>query len=86
MSSRNVQPMNDNTTFITGSDNVLGAFFDITDKRFANSGEDRQGEGYIFEWSQLMGITTNHINAQPEDVGDEAKMLELVNEYMEIII
>lgn len=83
--SRNVQPMNDNTTFIRGTDHVLGAFFDIQDKRFAKSGDDPQGEGFVFEWSQTMGITTNFINADVEEVGNDERMLELVNEFIESI-
>ena len=57
--SRNIMRVTDEITIISGGDNALGRFLDITDSRYANSGKDEQGEGYVFEWSENLGITTN---------------------------
>ncbi len=77
-----LSPENETTEFIHGSDHALGAFLDITDSRFAKSGKDEQGEGYVFEWSSLFGITTNLIGATMEDLEhSQERMQELVDNF-----
>jgi len=72
------------TRFTHGSDHVLGAFLDITDSRYAGTEDDLQGEGYLFEWSSLFGITTNLIEATIEDLEhSQERMQELVDKYCE---
>lgn len=56
------------TDHVTGNDHAIGKFIDITDRRYAGCPDDEQGEGYILEWSQLFGFTTNLIGATPEDL------------------
>lgn len=80
--SRFLRKINEHTTVITGHDHALGHFIDIIDKRYANTPLDEQGEGYVFEWSQFLGITTNLIKAEPEDVQDEYRLLELTELFI----
>jgi len=48
-------------TLIYGSDHTLGGFTQITDSRYASSGKDEQGEGYVFDCDELFGTTINLI-------------------------
>lgn len=59
---------NKNTQVHRGSDHALGAFLDITDRRFASCSEDEQGEGYVMEYSTVFGFSTNLIEATVEDI------------------
>lgn len=70
------------TWFHSGMDMALGKFFDITDKRFAGTANDRQGEGYVLEWSQKWGISTNLIGAKDRDINNVERLLELVEEFI----
>lgn len=69
--------------FHFGSDHALGKFIDITDRRWAKSGKDEQGEGYVLEWSTLFGISTNLIGATLEDVEASVdRLAELTEEFI----
>lgn len=83
--SKRESSVNENTIFVNGSDDALGSFFDIIDKRYAASGKDEQGEGYVFEWSEAFNISTNLIQAQPEDIGDKEKLLGLVEMFIKTL-
>lgn len=60
-----------------GTDHAIGKFLDITDDRFAGIDADDQGEGYVFEWSEMFGITINLIGAEIEDIDNQGKLIEL---------
>lgn len=51
--SRHVKKINDNIIVYYGNDHAIGNFLDICDKRYADSGQDEQGEGYVFEHSTM---------------------------------
>lgn len=65
----------------TGTDHAIGIFVDITDDRFAGTKDDEQGEGYVFEYSELFGITKDLIKLAPEDIIDRNKVVELCNAF-----
>jgi len=69
----------------SGSDQVLGGFFDITDKRYADSDKDEQGEGYVVEWSQAFKFSTNLIGINRNELGDPSRIKELCNKFIETI-
>lgn len=60
--------LTENITIYTGNDHAIGEFLDITDKRFAGTETDEQGEGYVLEHSQAFGLTTNKIGAIESDL------------------
>jgi len=51
--SRTSKVITDNIVIHFGTDHAIGRFLDITDKRYAESGLDEQGEGYVFEHSDM---------------------------------
>jgi len=65
--SRNSKNITPSITIWYGEDHAIGKWFDVTDNHFAMSGKDEQGEGYVFEWSELFPKGTNHINYQMPD-------------------
>lgn len=66
----------------SGNDMILGKFLDITDSRFAGSEQDKQGEGYLFEWSEVFGISTNLIGLTEKSMKDEKQILHAVESYL----
>lgn len=68
--------------FYTGLDRVLGNFLDVTDSRFAGSEFDEQGEGYLFEWNERFGISTNLIGLTEETMRDGTQILVAVESYL----
>lgn len=83
--SRLVFTPNEYTSFISGSDHAIGAFLDITDTRFANSGMDRQGEGFIMEWSEMFGFSQNLIGATVSDLEDVVKLQAKVEIFIHLL-
>lgn len=65
-----------------GSDAALGRFIDFTDKRYAGTDYDKQGEGYIVEYSELFKFSTNLIGATFEDLSDINKIKELADKFL----
>jgi hypothetical protein len=57
-----------------GSDDAIGAFFDITDDRYAGSPNDKQGEGYLLEFSQLFNVTTNLADLDMDKISELNRM------------
>ena len=80
--SRNIKKINETINIIHGSDHTLGYFLDITDSRYADSGLDEQGEGYVMEWSHVLGFTRNLIGADIEDIGSNERLIELTNKFI----
>jgi len=80
--SRHIIEVNDNTDIIQGTDCAIGYFIDITDKRFAQSGKDWQGEGYLVEWNSMTGFTNNRINLRDTELRD----IEQINRKIEIFL
>lgn len=76
-----------NITVYCGDDHALGKFYDVTDQRFADSGQDQQGEGYVFQSSHLFGIDLNRINATVEQIAslDKTIISELCNNFIKTI-
>lgn len=66
--SRNTNNVNDHININHGTDHALGAWFDVTDARYAGTEQDRQGEGYVLEHSSSFGFTTNLIGLTVEDL------------------
>jgi len=62
--SRHRKIVTPSITIWYGEDHAIGKWLDITDERFAMSGKDEQGEGYVFEWSEKFPKGTNLINYQ----------------------
>lgn len=54
-------PGSEHTNYITGYDEILGNFLDITDNRYAGTINDKQGEGFVLEYSDFFKISTNLI-------------------------
>ena len=75
--SREGNKINENITVVFGNDHVLGSFIDVIDNRFAESGQDEQGEGYVCEYSTKFGISNNRIGANIEDLKNKEKIIEL---------
>ena len=80
--SRIVKPLTEHITIIYGKDHSIGNFVDITDSRFANSKDDEQGEGYIFEWSQLFGASTNLPNLKIDIRLSDDYIIKTVNKWI----
>lgn len=76
------EPESEPTRFNYGTDHAIGRFLDITDRRFAGTKDDQQGEGYLLEWSDLFGISTNLIGATVEDLKDQTKLIQLVESFL----
>jgi hypothetical protein len=79
--SRFHEELSGDVTITTGDDHALGRFMQVSDQRYARSGEDEQGEGYVLNWDQVFGFSTNLIGATREQLGDNDKILELCNEF-----
>ena len=60
--SRILEQVNDNIVVIHGNDHAIGSFLDVTDKRYAFSGKDEQGEGYVFQWSRMFNTKKKGMN------------------------
>jgi hypothetical protein len=83
--SREETPINETTQIVRGSDHALGYFIDIKDKRYANSGLDEQGEGYLVEWSTIFGFSQNKIGILQGELKDMNRVNELVDKYIETL-
>ncbi len=81
--SRHTTRLNDTTQVHSGGDHALGRFIDITDSRYADSGKDEQGEGYLVEWSQLFGFSQNQIGIKVEELPDRERIFELVDAFVD---
>ena len=77
--SRNPSRLTEDIVIVRGNDHISGYFVQIMDKRYARSGKDQQGEGYVLDWDEAFGFTTNYINAQIIDLHDDMKLIELAN-------
>ena len=83
--SRDHEPIQETTSIVRGSDHALGYFLDITDTRYANSGKDEQGEGYLVEWSAVFGFTQNQIGIKVNELKDHSRINELVDKFVETL-
>ena len=81
--SRNVRSITDTTTVAFGEDHALGGFYDIMDSRYADSGNDQQGEGYVVEWCEVFGFTTNLIGITTEGLKDPAVIEAHIVKFLE---
>lgn len=66
--ARHHKKINDQLDSWYGNDHAIGQFVDITSKTYAGSKQDEQGEGYIFEYSDMFKIGTNLANLTLEEV------------------
>jgi len=82
--SRITEPLDNNVKINRGSDPAIGYFFDVQDKRFANSGRDEQGEGFVCEFSTMFGIYNNKAGLTMADLemGEEV-IIEKCNKFIE---
>ena len=65
--SRKVKIVNENITMYYGGDHAIGKWMDVTDSRYAVNDKDEQGEGYVFETSQVFPFGNNLIGLKVED-------------------
>tara|TARA_R110000824_G_scaffold313040_1_gene499929 strand:+ start:466 stop:726 length:261 start_codon:yes stop_codon:yes gene_type:complete len=84
--SREITKINDTINVVSGVDFTIGYFIDITDSRYAESGRDEQGEGYILEWCQHFGFTNNLIKAGIDDLSSKERLIELANKFIGTIL
>lgn len=80
--SRKTINLNENITVAFGNDHMLGQFIDIMDRRYAHSGKDEQGEGYLVEWCTAFEFSQNQIGITVEDLKDAPKVIELCNKFV----
>ena len=80
--SRKTLELQKDTDVHYGGDHAIGTFIDITDRRYANSGKDEQGEGYIVEWSEKFGFNTNLIGITAEELRNSSDTIRLVNKFI----
>lgn len=80
--SRRTHNVNENITVAYGNDHMLGQFIDIMDNRYASSGKDEQGEGYLVEWCSASEFSQNQIGITLEGLKDEATVIELCNKFV----
>ena len=80
--SRRIHNINNNISVAYGADHMLGQFIDIMDRRYAESGKDEQGEGYIVEWSEAFKFSQNQIGITLEGLKDEATVIELCDKFI----
>jgi hypothetical protein len=80
--SRKIHNINENISVAYGADHALGQFIDIMDRRYAESGKDEQGEGYLVEWCGAFQFSQNHIDITLEGLKDEAKIIELCDKFV----
>ena len=79
--SREYTQLSPPVSVIGGSDHAIGCFIDVTDRRYADSGKDKQGEGYVMEWSELFGFTTNLIGLTKEDLSNREIIIEKADAF-----
>lgn len=82
--SRNTQTPNENISIHSGSDHAVGWFIQISDKRFAGTPQDHQGEGYVLDYDRF-GFGTNLIGATEKDLGDIDKLMELTEAFIKTL-
>ena len=80
--SRKVHNINQNISVAYGNDHALGKFIDIMDRRYAVSGKDEQGEGYLVEWCEAFKFSQNQIDITVEGLTDEATVIELCDKFI----
>ena len=68
----------DRITVITGVDHALGKFFQIFDKEMEN--ETPEGEGLVFDWSEMFGIETNY-TGYPQSMTPESIVDNYIKEH-----
>ena len=71
--SRRWKQLNENITVYAGIDHVLGGFVQMTDKRYAGTIEDTQGEGYVLDCDERFGMSINLAGITREELkrGDD---------------
>jgi len=80
--SRKIYEVNENINIAYGSDQVLGQFIDIMDKRYAASDKDEQGEGYLVEWCENFQFSQNQIGITIEDLKEGTTVIELCDKFV----
>jgi len=82
--SRQWERVTDDITIYFGTDHALGLWLDITDKRYAVSEQDEQGEGYVYEYSQKFGVSTNLVELTMEEIDfhNRATVIEKCNLFI----
>ena len=80
--SRNTKIINDDITIYFGNDHAIGLFLDVSDNRYAKSGKDEEGEGYVFEYSEMFKTSINKIKATIEEVKNEKVLIKKCNEFI----
>lgn len=89
--ARNVNNATPNTDFVYGPDAIVGKYVQISDRRFAGHPLDGTGEGYILDWDEMLGFTTNLIGATEEEVKSangsvEPKLLPKVEAFIQSLM
>jgi len=90
--SRNHVDFTPDIHVVYGVDHALGNYVDIYDTRYAGTEGDEQGEGFVLEWCEMFGLTTNLINA-PKDMfilpinlqNHKDELIRLCNEFAKVL-
>jgi hypothetical protein len=65
-------------TVVSGIDHALGKFHQVFDKEMENETPD--GEGLVFDWSELFGFETN-CTGYPDSMGVESIIDNYIKEH-----
>lgn len=85
--SRNHMQLSENVIITTGDDHEFGAFIQLSDKRYARSSDDIQGEGYVLDWDERREFTINLIDTDTDTMNESditlrnETLLRLANEF-----
>ena len=85
--SRQHKQLTKDITLVFGYDRALGSFIQITDARYASTPEDKQGEGYVFEWNESFGVSTDLIGLRPplSILFNEVTVISKCNQFIETL-
>lgn len=84
--SRTTIKKSNNIFIYTGDDHAIGRFLDVIDLRFAGHETDEGGEGFVFEWSDMFGITTNLIGANEAELNDIDALVAKTEKFIQLNI
>lgn len=60
--------LDESTYVIQGHDHAVGRFVQICNDHYAKSKHDLQGEGYVFDWDEMFGVSLNLIEIDDLDL------------------
>jgi len=82
---KNVVKLAETIYIVGGQDPDFGNFRDVIDSRYAASGRDTQGEGFVCKWSDKFGMGVNYIKLMPNDLypnADNVLIIVMCNDFI----